>query len=234
MPRYHTVLIDADNTLFDFDAAEHSALRQAMEERGLPFNGETEGRYLAINQALWSAFDRGEVTQPFLLVERFRLLAEELGAHWDPARFNEDYLTHLGEHSQLLPGAEELCRDLSRHCRVALATNGVARVQHARLSATPLRAYLSGVFISQELGVQKPQRAFFDAALKALGVQDRSGVVMVGDGLASDIRGGINAGLDTIWYNPKGLSAPADPLPTYIAHDYDHIRAVILCDCHCP
>lgn len=228
MSRYDIVLLDADNTLFDFDAAEHSALKQAMEERGLPFHSETEALYLSVNRALWAAFDRGEVTQPFLLVERFRLLAEALGATCDPAQFNHDYLTHLGEHSQLLPGAEALCRDLSRQCRVALATNGVARVQYARLASTPLGPYLSGVFISEELGFQKPQREFFDVALRSMGVEDRSRVVMVGDGLASDIRGGNQAGLDTVWYNPKGLPVPADPTPTYTVLDYDGIRAVIL------
>ena len=79
MPRYDTVLLDADNTLFDFDAAEHAALRRALEERGYPFTPETEALYLDINRPLWAAFDRGEVTQDFLVVERFRLLVERLG-----------------------------------------------------------------------------------------------------------------------------------------------------------
>ena len=79
MPRYDSVLLDADNTLFDFDAAEHTALRRALEERGYPFTPETEALYLDINRPLWAAFDRGEVTQDFLVVERFRLLVERLG-----------------------------------------------------------------------------------------------------------------------------------------------------------
>ena len=169
MPRYDTVLLDADNTLFDFDAAEHAALRRALEERGYPFTPETEALYLDINRPLWAAFDRGEVTQDFLVVERFRLLVERLGGSDDPVSFNRDYLTYLGEGNQLLPGAEDLCRDLrAAGCRLALATNGVARVQHARLDASPLKPYFSAVIISQEVGAQKPQPAFFQAALEAL------------------------------------------------------------------
>lgn len=228
MPRYDIVFLDADNTLFDFDAAEHTALAQAMTERGYPFNEETEGLYLTVNRALWEAFDRGEVDQAFLVVERFRRLVEALGGDHDPARFNDDYLTYLGRSSQLLPGAEDLCRDLSRQCRLALATNGVARVQYARLAGSPLGQYLSGVFISEELGAQKPQTAFFDQAFAAMGVADRSRCVMVGDGLNSDIRGGIAAGIDTIWYDPKGQTAPPDVRPTYTAHDFDGIRRIIL------
>lgn len=229
MPRYDIVFLDADNTLFDFDAAEHTALRRAMEERGYPFTPEAASAYLEINGALWAAFDRGEIAQDFLVVERFRRLVERLGGGADPERFNADYLTYLGESSDLLPGAEELCRDLrAAGCRLALATNGVGRVQHARLAGSPLSPYLSGVFISEELGAQKPQSAFFDKAFAGMGVTDRARCVMVGDGLASDILGGINAGIDTIWYNPRGLPPRPGVSPTHTAATFNEVRALIL------
>lgn len=228
MPRYDFVLLDADNTLFDFDAAERAALRRAMEERGYPFNAETEGAYLTINRALWSVFDRGEIAQEVLVVERFRRLNARLDGDADPVRFNHDYLTYLGQSSQLLPGAEALCRDLARQCTLALCTNGVARVQHARLEASPLTPYLSGVFISEELGCQKPQAEFFTQVFQSMHIADPSRCVMVGDGLASDIQGGINAGIDTIWYAPKGQPPRPDVTPTFTARSYDHIRQLIL------
>ena len=157
MRRYDHVLLDADNTLFDFDLAEHNALKRAMTERGCPFTEESEGLYLSINRELWAAFDRGEVTQKWLTVERFRRLDEALGGHNDPECFNRDYLTYLGQSSVLLPGALELCRELyDAGCILSIATNGVARVQHARMEASPLKPYISHLFISEELGAQKP------------------------------------------------------------------------------
>lgn len=229
MSRYPFVLLDADNTLFDFDAAERSALKQAMEERGYPFCDETEALYLSINRALWAAFDRGEVTQSFLVVERFRQLNARLGGHADPEDFNRDYLTHMGENSTLLPGAEDLCRDLARNHTLALATNGVARVQYARLARSPIRPYFTGVFISEELGCQKPQREFFQKAFQALGITDPAAqAVMVGDSLSSDIRGGRDAGIATIWYAPGGQSPEGDVVPTYTARSYDEIRHILL------
>ena len=228
MPRYDSVLLDADNTLFDFDAAEHTALRRALEARGYPFTPEAEAMYHAINRPLWAAFDRGDVTQDFLVVERFRRLTEALGGRDDPAAFNRDYLAYLGQGSQLLPGAEALCRDLrAAGCRLALATNGVARVQRARLEASPLKEAFQAVIISQEVGAQKPQPAFFAAAMAALGVRDKSRCVMVGDTLGSDIRGGIAAGLDTIWYRPRGGS-PGDLSPTYTAASLREVGQYIL------
>ena len=229
MPHYDIVFLDADNTLFDFDAAEHAALLKAAEERGYPLTPQMEGAYQQINGALWTAFDRGEVTQDFLVVERFRLLVERLGGKDDPERFNADYLTYLGEGSTLLPGAEALCHDLhAAGCRLALATNGVGRVQHARLNGSPLAPYLKGVFISEELGAQKPQAAFFDQAFAGMNVTDKSRCVMVGDGLGSDILGGIQAGIDTIWYNPKGLPLRPDITPTHTVTTFDRMRTLIL------
>ena len=130
MPRYDTVLLDADNTLFDFDAAEEAALARALGAWSCPLDPQVLSRYLEINRDLWAAFDRGEVEQDHLLVERFRLLGEALGRPWDPPAVNDAYLTALGEESRLLPGAEALCRSLKEAgCRLALATNGAARVQ---------------------------------------------------------------------------------------------------------
>lgn len=229
MRRYDFVLLDADNTLFDFDQAEHLALKRAMTERGLPFTPETEQRYETINEALWAAFDRGEVTQPFLLVDRFRRLNQALGCFHDPEAFNRDYLTYLGQCSQLYDTSLALCRALSEAgCVLALATNGVARVQHARLAASPLRPYLSHLFISEELQAQKPQEAFFRPILETLGVTDPARCVMVGDSLTSDILGGLRAGLPTIWYNPKHLPARADIPPTFTAHTHQEIKDWIL------
>ena len=124
MPRYEVVLFDADHTLFDFDRAEREALRQTLEEAGLPADGETEARYLSINRALWNRLDRGEVRREWLVVERFAALLRALGRTGDAAALNRAYLDHLGEGSYLLPGAQALCRALAPRCTLAIVTNG--------------------------------------------------------------------------------------------------------------
>ena len=229
MRRYDFVLLDADNTLFDFDRAEHEALKRAMAERGYPFDRETEALYLSINRTLWEAFDRGEAEQKWLVVERFRRLDAALGGSNDPGAFNRDYLTYLGQGGYLLPGALELCRALKQAgCALAIATNGVARVQHARMDACPLAALIDGLFISEELGAQKPRIEFFQPMLERLGVTDKGRCVMVGDNLRSDILGGINAGLTTIWYNPHGRPNTTDILPTFTVGDHNELKDLIL------
>ena len=228
MRRYDIVLLDADNTLFDFNAAEARALDAVLAEFGWPRDEETKQTYLEINHALWSAFDRGEAEEGFLTVERFRRLGERLGRRADPAEMNRRYLDRLGACSLLLPGAEALCRTLrAAGCRLALATNGVARVQYARLVGSPLEPYLERLFISGEMGTRKPEPAFFHAALSAMGAEAMNRCVMVGDGLGSDVKGALSAGLDVIWFAPGGSAAPAELKPTYTARSLEEIGAII-------
>lgn len=108
MPRYDYVLLDADNTLFDFDLAEHKALGLTLAGHGIPFTPEAEQTYIDINTALWSKFDRGEISQGALVVERFSSFLRAVGRAGDPAELNRYYLSRLGEQGDLLPGAEAL------------------------------------------------------------------------------------------------------------------------------
>lgn len=228
MTRYQYVLLDADNTLYDFDAAEHYALRTVLTERGYTPDEETVGAYLQINNALWESFARGEVEQEFLLVERFRRFMQAVGGRHDPVQFNADYVTALGSNGILIPGAAEFCRKLTEMgCTLAIVTNGAAIAQRGRYSKSTLREYIPDLFISQELGVSKPDPLFFDHVCRKMGICDRSCAVVVGDSLSSDILGGNRAGIDTIWYNPGKKPLSGDAKPTFTAHDFDAVIDII-------
>ena len=153
--RYDTVLFDADNTLFDFDAAEAQALDLTLEAYGYPVDGRSRDCYLAVNRDLWERFDRGEVKREWLVVERFAALQRSLGGHHDPAEMNAFYLSRLAEAGCLLPGAEELCRALVPSCTLAIVTNGVASAQRGRFArsppegADPLALHLGGGGVSE-------------------------------------------------------------------------------------
>ena len=229
-PRYDFVLFDADNTLFDFDAAEHRALTRTLEHYGFPCDDHTRERYLDINRALWAAFDKGEADKDWLVVERFAALQRELGGSNDSSEMNTYYLARLGECADLLPGAEELCRTLAKECTLAIITNGVASAQRGRFSRSPLREVIPFLFISGEMGCQKPQKVFFDKVLAEMNITDPSRAVVVGDSLSADIQGAVNAGLDSIWYNPNGVPLGDGPRPTHIMCRFSDISSAIL-DC---
>lgn len=227
-PKYDFVLFDADNTLFDFDAAEHRALSQTLAHYGFPCDNHTCERYLAINRALWAAFDKGEADKDWLVVERFAALQREKGGDHDPAEINIFYLDRLAECPDLLPGAEELCRTLAKECTLAIITNGVASAQRGRFSRSPLRDVIPYLFISGEMDCQKPQKVFFDKVLAEMKITNPGRAVVVGDSLSADIQGAVNAGLDSIWYNPNCLSLGDGPQPTHIMCHFSDISAAIL------
>lgn len=203
-PRFSFVLLDADRTLFDFDRAEEQALRRSLAEAGLPGGAEVYQRYHQINQQVWSAYEQGELTKPQLQTARFVRLFAELGVQGDPEAFNERYVWHLGEGAFLLPGALELCQTLAPYCRLDIVTNGVAATQHRRIDPSPLRAYITAMFVSEEAGAQKPTKAYFDYVFAAIPGFEPARAIIVGDSLSSDMQGGVNAGIATCWFNPRG------------------------------
>ena len=217
---YPYLLFDADNTLFDFDQAERNAHLLLCRAHGLAFSEEGYQLYHKCNADLWRDFDRGLCTKEYLLVERFRRYLAITGERADPEALNRDHLRALGEGAMLLPGAEELCRVLSRDHRLYLLTNAVASVQKARFANSAIVPYFQGVFISEEVGVGKPDPAYFEYVFRAVPGLTRDNALVIGDSLTSDIQGANNAGLPCCWFNPKG-----QPRPQGLRIDYE-IRAL--------
>jgi len=225
--RYDWLLLDADGTLFDYDSAERQALQASFVEFEQPFAPNTNEVYRRINKLVWDAVEAGTVAEGDLPVRRFALLAEALGLRYDAAAFGEAYLRHLGEHADLLPGAEETLAALYGRVGMVVVTNGITHVQHSRFALTPITRYLSAVVISGEEGVAKPDARIFDAALARAGNPPRERVLMVGDSLSADMVGGRNAGLDTCWFNPARLPRDARVQPTHEIRQLAQLLALV-------
>lgn len=228
MTNYRWLLFDADDTLFDFHSAQDFSLTKTLLHFGMEPTKERKDRFKAINAGLWADFDRGEITQEALVVERYaRFLAQE-GVDGDPAAWNDYGLHALAENPVLIPGAERLCRSLSERYILALVTNGVPYVQRARLEASPLARYFGKrVYISGEMGCRKPERRFFDLVLNDLGAAKRKNqVLVIGDSLSSDIAGAFNARLDSVWLHWPGVKAGVVK-PTYEVEDLAQLTRLL-------
>ena len=225
---YRTILFDADMTLWDFNASERCALADVTRSLGRELTPEMEQFYHQVNGSLWHQFDLKQVTREELTERRFQQYLEFLGAEGDPMEINHHYEQALGEYSIMLPGAEEMCRRLAECCTLYIITNGLHTAQTGRFNKSPIKPYIRQMFISQDMGCQKPDKEYFDQVLQAIGPVDLAETVIVGDSLTSDMKGGLNAGLDTIWYNPNGK--PADPeIPvTWEAATMERIVEIIL------
>ncbi len=210
------LFLDLDDTILDFHRAEHLAVGQVIAQAGVEPTDALCARYSQINKSHWERLERGETTREAILVDRFADLFRELGTDADPIQAARNYERLLGQGHYYLPGAEETVKQrLFGRYRLFLASNGTASVQHGRLTSARLYPYFERVFVSQEIGFNKPAPEYFQRCFEQIPGFDPASCLMVGDSLTSDILGGLRAGIRTCWVNPAGTAAPAHIQPDH-------------------
>ena len=229
MAKYYCILFDADNTLLNFDAAESKALAETLVNYGIEPDAETVQTYRTINEGLWRQLEKGQLRREKLMSERFTRFLKAIDAAGDGAEMNRYYLEQLSIHPDLAsPEVLDVLRELSEVATLAVVTNGFQKVQSRRLAESGVENFLEDVFVSEKMDAEKPNRKIFDAALRALGVENREHVLMVGDSLTGDVQGGINAGLDTCWFNPHHQENPGKILPTYEISSLEELYPLVM------
>jgi 2-haloacid dehalogenase len=223
--KYSWLLFDADDTLFDYPKAEANALQTTLEQSGLKFRPEFFEIYGRYNQQVWREFERGEVTALELRVKRFRLFFQHLDIEIDPATVSPLYLQNLARGADLLPGAEAVIRAVKGKYHLALVTNGLKDVQRPRLGSSAISDCFERVFISEEVGAAKPSPEYFEIVFHAIGRPPKNKVLLIGDSLTSDMRGGVEYGIDTCWYNPAGKTT--DLAVTYEIKRLEELKALL-------
>ena len=203
------LFLDLDDTILDFHAAEAVAVSKTLQKFGIEPTKEIIKRYKQINILHWKMLERGEITRQQVKVGRFEALFREIGADCDALAVTKDYEKNLAVGHYFLPGAEEAVKRLSQKYRLFLASNGTASVQKGRMTSANLYRFFEKVFVSEEIGYNKPEKAYFDGCFAQILDFDPEKAMIVGDSLTSDIRGGLNAGIATCWVNRHG--APRDP-----------------------
>ncbi len=224
---YSWLFFDADDTLFDYSRAENNALTATAEEFGLAGVPGLMPAYQAINQAIWIEFEQGKIDALRLRSERFARLFASLGIPAEVEVFSQRYLVHLSRGFFLFDGVTLMMAKLAGRFQMGLITNGLPEVQRPRLVGSGIGPYFKFVAISEELRLTKPDPAFSTTALAMAGNPDPHQVLVIGDSLSSDIRGGIQSGLDTLWYNPKGKGPDARWPATYEARSYNEILEIL-------
>lgn len=211
---YQTLLFDVDDTLLDFKAAENYALQKLFSEHNVVLTDDIKQFYQEMNQKLWSSFEKGELEREELLHTRFSILFKKIGLTLDGVHLDNLYREYLEESAVLIDGATSLLQKLAKQYDLYVVTNGVARTQFIRLNNSNLSTYFKDIFVSEEIGYQKPMKEFFNHVFEKIPHCSADKTLIIGDSLTSDIQGGINAGIDTCWFNPKG-PINTTLLPTY-------------------
>ena len=226
------ILWDVDGTLLDIHAAEAAAVRSLFREFG--FGECTDAmlaRYSVINDSFWKRLERGEISRPEVLTGRYRKFFSEIGI--DPewaSRFNEKYQLRLGDTIVYRDNSLDIIRKLRGKVQQHVVSNGTVVAQEKKLRLSGLGELMDGVFLSERVGAEKPNIAFFEKVFQEIHADDvcKPGeILIVGDSLTSDIRGGINAGIRTCWYNPKKLLLPEEYQIDYEIRDLNEIFGIL-------
>ncbi len=212
---FEILFIDLDDTILDFKAQEDAAIVKTLTAAGIDPTEEIIARYSQINKEHWARMEKGEIDRQQVLFGRFQVLFSELGVDGDWENTALAYMENLSEGHYFLPGAEEALEGLSKKYRLFITSNGTAKVQNKRLDSAGIRKYFEEIFISQDIGINKPDKGFFDYCFSRIPGFDPKKAMIVGDSPSSDITGGQNAGIATCWINPKHRAYTRPNKPDY-------------------
>lgn len=230
-PKFGTVLLDADETIFDFSKGQEYSLKHTLEEFNLPWSREINDIYSKENLKMWKKFERKEVDKERLKVERFESFFSIIGVSGvDIESVNKTYMGYLSSCGFTVNGALELCEKLHKICKVYIATNGLEKTQKGRLAKSGLAPYIDGLFISDTIGLQKPHKEYFDYIFNTLKISDKSDVIILGDSLTSDMQGGKNAGIATCLFDPKDIVKLPNPLCDYKVNRLEDFINIVVPD----
>lgn len=213
-----TILWDVDNTLLDFEAAQRAAIRALFAEFGLGACTEAMlARYNEINNIYWQRLERNELTKPQVLLGRFEQFFGEYGVDTSIVpEFNAKYQLKLGDTIVYRDDSLNVVKSLRGKVKQYVVSNGTVAAQTKKLDRSKLGALMDGVFLSEQLGVEKPNTGFFEKVFETIRPANLREVMIVGDSLTSDMQGGVNAGIVTCWYDPDRKPVPPQ-------HRIDHV-----------
>lgn len=221
------ILFDLDDTLFDFHRSERESLEQTLKSLGIIPNTEMIAYYSRVNDSQWKLLEKGKITREQVLVRRFEIFFEGIGKKgMDPVETRRRYEHNLSRSWYYIDGAEALLSELCRDYELYIVSNGTAAVQDGRIASSGIAKYFKDIFISQKIGCNKPDKRFFDLCLEKTDGLKKENALLIGDSLSSDIQGGKNAGIATLWYNPHNEKADGNIIPDYEVTSLDMIPIV--------
>lgn len=227
MGKYEVFLVDADDTIFDFKAAAAEALKKTFAECSLPYSDEVYSAYMEINDDLWKKLERKEIDQSELKRLRFTLVLKRLNMNFPGEDMNGIYIKNLGECAVIFNGAEEFLDELCHIGDVYIITNGFKAVQEKRLKKFGIERYAKGVFVSEEVGANKPDIKYLEYVKARIPSYKREKTLVIGDSLTSDIALANAGGIDCVWYNTAGKPLTGGKKVTFTASDYAEVLSFI-------
>ncbi len=221
------LLIDLDNTLIDFNECARHSIIDAFEKLGFDYSPVVFDTFIEENIKIWKRLERGEITKPQLRANRWNIILARLGIEFDGTILEEMFENGVAQGAYAVPGAYDLLDYLKDKYEMYIVSNGFRYVQESRLKIGDFNKYFNKIFVSEDIGIPKPAKEFFDYCFEGLGNPDKNEVLLIGDSLSADIKGGNDYDIDTIWFNKNGEENSSDLKPTYVVNKLSEIKNIL-------
>ena len=227
MGKKKIVLLDLDNTLIDFNECARHSIIKSFEKHGFTYTEDVFTTFITENVKIWKRLEKGEITKADLRANRWNIILGKLGIDYDGTIIEEEFENGVAQGAYAVEGAYELLDYLYPKYELYIVSNGFRFVQESRLKIGDFRKYFKDIFLSEDIGIQKPAKEFFDYCFEKLDHPLKEDVILIGDSLSADIIGGLGYEIDCIWFNKNGDDLPEDIKPTYIVDKLKNIEKIL-------
>lgn len=225
--KFETILIDIDNTLLDFGAAETIAFKELLKSLNIEYSDALKAKYKTVNHQLWSDYEKGLIDSDTIKANRFAKAFADYNLDYTGVQMDAMYRENIENNNVIINNAYEMLEGLKDKFRLVIATNGIASSQYKRLDNANMRDYFEFVAVSSELGATKPSHDFYRGIETVFPDLNPETTIIVGDSLSADIQGGVNWGIKTCWFNPSNLENTTSINPDYEVHDLLEVLDIV-------
>lgn len=222
-----TILLDLDNTIIDFNECARHSIMDIFQDLGFHYDENVFDTFITENVKIWKRLELGEIDKIYLRANRWNIILGKLGIDYDGTIIEERFENGVAKGAYPVEYAYELLQYLYNKYDIYVVSNGFRFVQESRVKIGKFDKYFKELFLSEDIGIQKPDIRFFDYCYEKLGSPPKEELILIGDSLSADIKGGNNFGIDTIWFNKNNDPAPSDIIPTYTVEKLLHIKDIL-------
>lgn len=219
------VLIDIDDTIFDFEKCSKNSFLKTLEKFNLKFKEENFSYFNKVNDILWTKQKLGEINIKEVFIKRDYLMGKYFNLDIEKGLFNDLFVKFLYNEIEMVDGIEDLLLYLSDKYKIFTASNGIYKMQENRLKKSNLDKYFDKIFVSDKIGFEKPDKKFFQKIMD-LTKFSNDDLIMIGDSIKSDIIGAKNSKIKSIYFNKEDKKI-SDKNFTYQVKNLSEIKKIL-------
>ncbi len=221
------ILMDLDNTIIDFNECARHSIMDIFADLGFHYDENVFETFITENVKIWKRLELGEIDKPYLRANRWNIILGKLGIKYDGTIIEERFENGVAKGAYPVEYAYELLEYLYKKYDIYVVSNGFRFVQESRVKIGRYDKYFKELFLSEDIGIQKPDIRFFDYCYEKIGCPPKEDLILIGDSLSADITGGNNFGIDTIWFNKNNDSPSEIVKPTYTVNKLKEIENIL-------